>query len=170
MISKAYALAKEKHEGQTRMTGGAYFQHPKRVAEIVFKYKESKEIDALMASALLHDIVEDTDTSLSDINEAFGELVASLVKELTSTKEERNNYPSKAQYLSAKMVNMTNWGLVIKLADRLDNVSDLDKCTEEFRLKYTKETRFIIESLLNYRNLTSTQWILVSKIREILQF
>lgn len=157
-VSMAREMAEMKHSGQVRkFSGEDYAEHPKRVAQTVLKYKNSKELDKLVIAALLHDTVEDTDTSIEEIKSIFGDLVASLVEELTSDKNLK--VIDKADYLSRKMVNMTSWGLVIKLADRLDNVSDLRHVNKNFRQKYIKETRIILSNLILNRSYLSATHI-----------
>ena len=81
------------------------------------------------------------------------------------TKEQRN----KDKYLAEKMSNeskMSSWGLTIKLADRLDNVSDLKNATKEFRNRYTKETHYILEELKKNRKLSNTHKKLIKQIED----
>jgi len=163
LISKAKDLATIAHEGQFRkFSGEAYVEHPKRVAQTVLKYKDSKHLDSLIAAALLHDVVEDTDVTLDVIEKEFDRLVASLVDELTS--DEKITKDQKAQYLSEKMEKMSSWALVIKLSDRLDNVSDLRHVNKSFRQKYVAETRKIISHLVSKRSLSLTHVELISDI------
>lgn len=158
LVSQAKELAILKHAGQFRkFSGEAYVQHPMRVAQTILRYKSSRELDKLMIAALLHDTVEDTDTTIEEIKFQFGDLVASLVSELTSEKDLKRE--DKATYLSEKMVSMTSWGLVIKLADRLDNVSDLRHVNKSFRQKYVLETRIIISNLVLKREYLSATHI-----------
>lgn len=164
---KALGFASKKHEGQTRIDGSPYIFHPIRVAMIVEKFKLSHEMDSLIAAAFLHDVVEDTQTSLEEITKEFGVLVSSLVEELTSNKA-IIRARGKANYLLDKMVKMSNWGLVLKLADRADNVKDLIHASKEFEEKYKKETIFILDKLEVNRALTNTQKVLVDKIRELI--
>jgi (p)ppGpp synthase/HD superfamily hydrolase len=164
MVSQAKEFATLKHSGQFRkFSGEAYVEHPKRVAQTILRYKNSKELDKLMAAALLHDTIEDTETSLDEVKTLFGDLVASLVEELTSDKELK--VENKAEYLAQKMSGMTSWALVIKLADRLDNVSDLRHVNKSFRIKYIKETKYIISQLImNREYLSATHLQLVNDI------
>jgi len=161
LISKAKELATSKHEGQFRkFSGEPYVQHPLRVAQTVLRYKNSKELDKLMVAAILHDTVEDTDTTIEEIRELFGDLVASLVEELTSDSVKAKE--NKSLYLSDKMISMSSWALVIKLSDRLDNVSDLRHVNKSFRQKYIKETKYILSRLIvdrNYLSITHIQLI-----------
>lgn len=165
-VNIAERFAKEKHSNQKRkFSNEPYFNHVKNVSEIVKKYKKSHRIDDLIAAALLHDILEDTNTSEYDLKNIFGDLIASLVRELTSNNEKIEK-KGKKEYLAEKMSNpkkMSNWALVIKLADRLDNISD--KSSDEFAKKYSKETKYILNYLEKNRKLTKTQRKLLNSIR-----
>ena len=155
-IEKALEFAKEAHLNQIRADGTPYINHPIKVAENVKKYIKSKEIDNLIICALLHDTLEDTNTTYYDIANNFGYLVASIVLELTNDNEIKNLL-GKTRYLQIKMKNMTSWALNIKLCDRLNNVMDLENATTTFQEKYTIETIDIISYLLENRKLTQTQ-------------
>jgi len=155
-IEKALEFSKEAHLNQIRADGTPYINHPIKVAENVKKYIKSKEIDNLIICALLHDTLEDTNTTYYDIANNFGYLVASIVLELTNDNEIKNLL-GKTRYLQIKMKNMTNWALNIKLCDRLNNVMDLENATTTFQEKYTIETIDIISYLLENRKLTQTQ-------------
>ena len=87
-MKSALAYASKAHSGQTRSDNTPYIAHPERVAASVQRFKKSHNLDALMSAAYLHDTIEDTDTTKEDLEKMFGVLVASLVQELTSDKEE----------------------------------------------------------------------------------
>jgi (p)ppGpp synthase/HD superfamily hydrolase len=168
--NKALEYATDKHKSQKRKDGSQYIEHPKRVAEIVKKYKSSSKIDELVKAAFLHDTIEDTDTTEEDLEKLFGGLVASLVRELTSDKEKAKEV-GKTSYLSDKMKNMSSWGLVIKLSDRLDNVSGLKTVkSKKFVEKYKKETSDILNNLEKERKILSrTHKKLIKEIRNKLE-
>ena len=166
-ILKAVKFAKEQHEGQVRkFDKKPYVVHPLRVQKIITQFKgQSKNIEALRIAALLHDTVEDGNTSLAEIRNIFGNLVASLVNELTSDSDKIEKF-GKTEYLKKKLSNdLSDYGLVLKLADRLDNVSDFDKASEGFVQKYKKETNEIISYLEKTRKLTGTQKKLIERIK-----
>lgn len=140
----AYNIAQEKHAYQHRkFSNEPYFNHPSRVADIVRRFTKDEE---LIAAAYLHDVIEDTKTSVKEIDAVFGEKIARIVKELTSVKKEQVLI-GKADYLLKKMNQMTSDALLIKIADRLDNVSDFRFASEKFRNKYIKETYYILQNL-----------------------
>lgn len=91
-----------------------------------------------------------------------------MVDELTSNKEEIKNQ-GKANYLSKKVVGMSNYGLVLKLCDRLDNIEDLNNANNaSFKIKYKKETEKIISTLKEKRELTNTQKRIIKDIENVL--
>ncbi|MBR1417322.1 MAG: bifunctional (p)ppGpp synthetase/guanosine-3',5'-bis(diphosphate) 3'-pyrophosphohydrolase [Bacilli bacterium] len=161
---KALTFATKKHENQTRVDGTPYITHPISVANYakeLFKNDELKE--ELVAAAYLHDTIEDTNTTYEEIAKEFGYFTASLVLELTNN-DYMKNLISKAKYLSYKMVDMTYYGLCLKLLDRKSNVKDLINADEKFRIKYIKETTYIIDFLLNNRELDERQKEIVNDI------
>jgi GTP diphosphokinase / guanosine-3',5'-bis(diphosphate) 3'-diphosphatase len=161
----ALQFATDAHAGQTRAGGDPYITHPVRVADTIKKYKQSHNLDALISAALLHDTVEDTGTTHDALHDLFGGLVASLVKELTSDADQIKQM-GKAAYLSNKMATMSSWGLVIKLADRLDNVKDIATAkTPEWRAKYKAETEQILDYIEKNRILSGTHQKLIELIR-----
>lgn len=163
----ALEYAKKMHSGQYRCDGSEYITHPMRVADYVSSFKESKNIDTLLASAYLHDTLEDTNATYYDLVSNFGSQVASVVLELTND-EDLKKALGKTKYLEIKMKNMSSWALVIKLCDRLDNVSDLKDRDESFRNRYAKETAEIIDYLLNNRELSNTHLCIIKRIVEYL--
>lgn len=164
LVEKARIYAQSKHEGQIRkFENKPYFIHPERVAHILYQFKVSKNINGLIAAAYLHDVVEDTNTSIEEIKELFGDLVASIVLELTSDKNEIKRF-SKKEYLANKMLNMSNYALTLKLADRIDNVNRIQWSPEKFKLKYAEETDYIINKLKEKRKLTAAQGRMIKEI------
>ena len=153
------------HTGQKRSGGKPYISHPVRVANIVKKYKDSKQLNDILSAAFLHDTIEDTDTDEEQLSKMFGALVASLVKELTSDKDEIAKV-GKTEYLADKMTNMSSWALVIKLADRLYNVSDIKVAKNpEWRHRYRTETETILDRIERDRVLSGTHKQLINLIR-----
>lgn len=163
---EALQYATQAHAGQTRSGGEPYITHPMRVADHIRQYKQSHNLDALISAAYLHDTVEDTDTTHEALQDLFGGLVASLVKELTSDPEQIKKV-GKAQYLAHKMAAMSSYALVIKLADRLDNVKDITTArTPQWRQKYKTETEHILNYIEKTRALSGTHQKLIGLIRD----
>lgn len=165
----ALNFATQAHAGQERAGGGPYISHPIRVAQHVEQWKKSHNLDALISAAYLHDTLEDTDTTHEALQDLFGGLVASLVKELTSDKTQVQQM-GKKNYLAQKMAAMSSYALVIKLADRLDNVRDITTArTPQWRAKYAAETNHILDYIEKNRVLTGTHQKLIGLIRDKLQ-
>jgi hypothetical protein len=163
---EALQYATKAHADQTRAGGDPYITHPMRVADHIKQYKKSHNLDALISAAYLHDTVEDTDTTHEALHDLFGGLVASLVKELTSDPEQIKKV-GKAQYLAHKMAAMSSYALVIKLADRLDNVKDITTArTPQWRQKYKNETEHILNYIEKTRALSGTHQKLIGLIRD----
>ena len=167
-IEKALEFATQAHKGQLRKGGQPYIVHPIRVAENVKRFKESSDLDMLIAAAYLHDTIEDTNITYYDIVKEFGPGIASIVLELT-TDEDMKNELGKKRYLQIKLKNMSSWALVIKLCDRLDNVIDLKNCNTEFRNKYIDETNDILDYLEKNRELSKTHKTIINEIKNELK-
>jgi GTP pyrophosphokinase len=165
-VKQALHFATQAHAGQTRSGGEPYIGHPVRVAQTIQQFKQSHNIDALIAAAYLHDTIEDTDTTHEALHDLFGGLVASLVLELTSDLEQIKKV-GKKEYLAKKMAHdMSSYGLVIKLADRLDNVQDIATAKDEkWRARYKAETEHILDYIEQHRVLSGTHKKLVGMIR-----
>ena len=162
LIIKAIQFAADKHRDQVRRESGLpYVVHPTSVAFLLSHFKESKRHDELVVAALLHDTLEDTDTDFIEIAEEFTPLVASLVLELTSDEEEIDEI-GKNSYLIKKMIGMSSYALVIKLADRLSNIMDSPSSS------YMNDTKFMLKELEAGRQLTGTQKDIIEEIRNLL--
>ena len=162
LVIKALGFAKAKHSGQVRkVSGSEYYLHPVAVSYIVACYKRSKHLDELLAASLLHDTLEDTDTTFVELATEFTPLVASLVLEL-SNDVERIKEVGKLEYQKKKFVGISNYGLIIKLADRLHNVSDSPTT------KMIADTQEMMAFLKINRTLTGTQTQLVQEIEKML--
>jgi len=146
LVIKAIQFASEKHKGQERRGSGLpYVTHPIIVMELVQKYKgTSKHIDELKCAALLHDTLEDTETTYHELEREFGPLVSSIVIELTSD-EKQVKIMGKNEYLKDKMKRMSQYAFTLKLLDRLSNV--MDGPTK----KYVKNTIELMEYLIEER-------------------
>lgn len=119
----AYAFAKYKHKqtGAVRKSSGLpYFVHSKGVAMIVLENGGSVE---QKNAALLHDTLEDTDTSSLELKTLFGEKVANMVWELTNSRIKIDEI-GKNSYMSEKLRSISEEALFVKLADMLYNIND----------------------------------------------
>ena len=164
-LQEVLEFASLKHKGQMRADGQEYVTHPIRVSELVARFKpNSKNINILKAGAILHDVLEDTYTSYRELEDRFGQVVASLVMEVTSSTYVPK-LVGKQTYLAHKMRYMSPYALVIKLADRLDNLTDVEALPEEKIKKTFFDTIYMISYLENKRSLTEAQSNIILAIR-----
>ena len=149
LIRSAFDLAVEAHQEQRRKTGEPYIYHPIAVAKIV-----SNEIGLgaiSIAAALLHDVVEDTEYAIEDMNRLFGETIARIVKGLTKIshlKKEQNVSLQAENY--RKMLLTLNDDvrvILIKIADRLHNMQTMDAMPPHKQVRISSETLFIYAPL-----------------------
>lgn len=140
LIEKAYFLAKEAHKHQIRNSGDAYITHPVAVAKILADLGSGP---ATIIGALLHDTVEDTDITLSDIEKTFGKDIADLVDGVTKIgKLSFNTVASQADNHQKMLLAMAKdiRVVLIKIADRLHNVRTLDAMPPEKQYRIARET------------------------------
>ncbi len=141
LIAKAARLCIEKHSGQLRMTKEEYYIHPFAVAKLLIEFGMDSES---ISAALLHDVVEDTDTTVEEIEKQFGSDVALLVDGVT--KIGRLNISSKEQQQAESLRKMLiAMGkdirvILIKLADRLHNMRTLDALPDMKQREKSLET------------------------------
>ncbi len=140
-LNRAYVFAMKKHGAQLRTSGDPYYSHPIEVAGILTKFK----LDASsIIAGLLHDTVEDTDTTVDEVKNLFGEQVASLVDGLTKLAliEQKSGSSKQAENFRKLLLAMSDdiRVLLIKLADRLHNMRTLHFCPEDKRLRISRET------------------------------
>ncbi len=140
-IQSAYQVAADAHAGQMRRSGHPYITHPLIVTEILASYGMD---EATLIAAILHDTVEDTELSLEDTTEMFGEEVSALIDGVT--KLDRIRFSSREEQQAATIRKMAIAMakdirvLLIKLADRLHNVRTLEFLAERKRQRIALET------------------------------
>ncbi len=141
LINRAYETAAQAHRDQHRSSGEAYINHPISVAQIV---AEIGLDEVSLAAALLHDAVEDSELTVSEIEQSFGPEVATIVDGVT--KLERIHFNSKEAQQAATMRKMLVAMardlrvLIIKLADRLHNMRTLAAMAPEKQQRIAHET------------------------------
>ncbi|MBN2237101.1 MAG: bifunctional (p)ppGpp synthetase/guanosine-3',5'-bis(diphosphate) 3'-pyrophosphohydrolase [Bacteroidales bacterium] len=146
LIRKAFKVANEAHQGMRRRSGEPYIFHPLEVALICVN--EIGLGTKSIVSALLHDVVEDTDYTLEDIQSLFGDKIAKIIGGLTKIKEIFGNQPAESmQAENFKRLLLTLSDdvrvILIKLADRLHNMRTLDSMPTVKQLKVASETTFL---------------------------
>ncbi len=149
MIRKAFDVAVDAHKSQRRKSGEAYIFHPVAVAQIV---ASEIGLDATsIASALLHDVVEDTEYTLSDLEQMFGETVARIVNGLTkisSLKKDRDVSLQAENFRKMLLtINDDPRVIIIKIADRLHNMQTMDSMRPDKQSKIASETLYIYAPL-----------------------
>jgi GTP pyrophosphokinase len=150
LLLKAYKFGEAAHKGQTRKSGDPYFSHPISVAGIITDLRLDS---ASVCAGLLHDVVEDTLSSLTDIEREFGQEVAFLVDGVT--KLSKINFTSKedrqAENFRKMLVAMARdiRVLLVKLCDRLDNMRTLEHMKPEAQDRIARETMEIYAPLAN---------------------
>lgn len=164
MYESALLFATEKHKNQVRkFNGEPYVTHPIRVANTV---KEFTSDERIIVTALLHDTIEDTDATREEIETNFGVEVANMVCALSNDKVELKRL-GKTAYLTEKMNSLSDSELLVKLADRLDNIRDLSHDNETWSMQYMLQTDAIITCLKN-PNITDHHQTLILRIKSII--
>ena len=141
-LNRAYVFATKKHGAQLRASGDPYYSHPVEVAGILTKFKLDS---ASIIAGLLHDTVEDTDTTIEEVRSLFGDQVAQLVDGLTKLAmiEQKSANNKQAENFRKLLLAMSEdiRVLLIKLADRLHNMRTLHFLQKpEKRARIAKET------------------------------
>jgi len=166
LIERAYALARDAHQGQERKSGEPYIQHPLEVAIMLANpLRADRET---IAAGILHDVIEDTDYTYEDLKEIFGEEVANLVNGVTklavfqrhnSEWDEAAHGKIKTRPLSAEEAQAENYRkmflamsddirvIMIKIADRLHNLRTLESMPEDKRKRIATESLTIYAPL-----------------------
>lgn len=159
LIQKAYEYAKAKHGDQLRKSGEPYIIHPVQVA---YTLAELGLDEDTICAALLHDVLEDTNTSYEDLEKEFNEEVAYMVDGVTKL--------SKLQYASVEEQQVENYRkmflamgkdirvILIKLADRLHNMRTLKFLSRDRQIANAKETMELYAPLANRLGVYSLKW------------
>lgn len=149
LIRSAFDVAVDAHKNQRRKSGEAYIFHPIAVAKIV---ASEIGLDAVsIASALLHDVVEDTEYTLGDIERIFGETVARIVDGLTKIAHLNKdmNISQQAENFRKMLLTLNDdvRVIIIKIADRYHNMLTMDSMPEHKQVKIASETLYIYAPL-----------------------
>ncbi|WP_103070661.1 RelA/SpoT family protein [Aquimarina sediminis] len=149
LIRQAFDIAVDAHKDQRRKSGEAYIFHPIAVAKIV---ASEIGLDATsIAAALLHDVVEDTEYTLVDIEQMFGETVARIVDGLTkiSSLKKDKDISLQAENFRKMLLTLNDdvRVIIIKIADRLHNMQTMDAMRPDKQVKIASETLYIYAPL-----------------------
>ncbi len=158
-VEHAYCFAAEKHAKQKRRSGEMYINHPVEVAIILAELKMDCDV---VCAALLHDTVEDTETSLADVSGMFGDTVAELVDGVTKltnidvdTMDEKQALNLRKMFLAMSRDIRV---VIVKLADRLHNMRTLAALREDRRLFKARETMDVYAPLADRLGISSIKW------------
>ena len=162
VVRRAFDIAREAHRLQRRRSGEPYVTHPVAVARILVELLEKRVDSVILAAALLHDVVEDTQSRIDDLNRDFGEEVATLVDGVTkieglqfsSTEAEQVENFRKMLLSMAMDVRV----ILIKLADRLHNMRTLDHLPRDRQEAIARETRDIYAPLAHRLGIGRMKW------------
>jgi guanosine-3',5'-bis(diphosphate) 3'-pyrophosphohydrolase len=159
LIARAYAFSERAHAGQKRASGEEYIVHCVEVAKIL----ADLHLDTVsIAAGLIHDVVEDTGTTLEEVREEFGDQIATIVDGVTkigkvqfrsSTEQQVENY-RKLLLSMAQDARV----ILIKLADRLHNMRTLEHLRPEKRQRIALETREIYAPLAHRLGMAQVKW------------
>ncbi|MBA3646135.1 MAG: bifunctional (p)ppGpp synthetase/guanosine-3',5'-bis(diphosphate) 3'-pyrophosphohydrolase [Gemmatimonadaceae bacterium] len=159
LLARAYRFSEKAHEGQKRLSGDAYVNHCVEVAKILIDL----QLDSVtVASGLIHDVIEDTDVTLQDVEREFGREVCEIVDGLTkighlplNSSQERQVENYRKLLLSiAKDARV----ILIKLADRLHNMRTLDYLATEKQKRIAQETRDLYAPLAHRFGMARVRW------------
>ncbi len=160
---KAVQFAENAHIGQTRkVTGLPYIAHCFNVYSIVKQNKSNDEdLDEVCAVCILHDCLEDTDTTPTQLREMFGDIVANTVIELTNDRDQIAKI-GKEKYINEKLMQMSDYALAIKLGDMLANITDSP--TSDMLQRVENHVKFLKQN----RKLTAPQAGIIKNIERVL--
>ena len=168
-LNIAYVYAAQQHRGQIRQSGEAYLSHPLNVAYILAEMK--MDVDCIIAG-LLHDTIEDTDTTYEVIEEMFGLSVAFLVDAVSKiskipfqSKEEK-----QAESFRKMLISMSDdiRVIIIKLADRLHNMRTIESLREDKQKRIARETMDIYAPLADRLGIAWIKWELEDRAFRVL--
>lgn len=150
-IFEALLFAAEKHKNQRRkdVDASPYINHPIAVVYYLYRYGRVFDSDVLVA-AILHDTIEDANTSPEEVYELFGERTMQLVLELTENKSFPSDVRKKLQVEKAK--GMSEGAQAIRIADKISNITDLIQSppsgwSQERKREYLKWTKKVVDQL-----------------------
>jgi len=159
LVTRAFSFAAAAHEGQQRRSGSDFIEHPAGVARICAELRLDEQT---IAAALLHDVVEDTDTDIEDVRAEFGDEIARLVEGVT--KLTRISFQSREQAEAEnyrKMIVAMSEDvrvILIKLADRLHNMRTIEYLGKQKQIQKAKETLEVYAPLAHRLGIHALKW------------
>jgi guanosine-3',5'-bis(diphosphate) 3'-pyrophosphohydrolase len=159
LVTRAFSFAAAAHDGQQRRSGVDFIEHPAGVARICAELRLDEQT---IAAALLHDVVEDTDTDIDEVRAEFGDEIARLVEGVT--KLTRISFQSREQAEAEnyrKMIVAMSEDvrvILIKLADRLHNMRTIEYLGKQKQIQKAKETLEIYAPLAHRLGIHALKW------------
>jgi guanosine-3',5'-bis(diphosphate) 3'-pyrophosphohydrolase len=159
LLSRAFRFAAAAHEGQQRRSGEEFINHPWGAAKICAELRLDEQT---IAAALLHDVVEDTDTDISEVRAEFGDEIAQLVEGVTKL--------TRIQFQSREQAEAENYRkmivamaqdvrvILIKLADRLHNMRTIEYLGKQKQVQKAKETLEVYAPLAHRLGINKLKW------------
>src|SRR6188508_211539 len=169
LLARAFRFAATAHEGQTRSSGEPFVHHPWAVAKICAELHLDEQS---LAAALLHDVVEDTETELDEVRAEFGDDIAQLVEGVTKLTRTtfQTREQSDAENYRKMIVAMAQdvRVILIKLADRLHNMRTIEYQGKQAQVRKAKETLEVYAPLAHRLGIHAIKWELEDRSFEIL--
>src|SRR5512144_375710 len=159
LIRRAFEFSVEAHKNDIRASGDPFFNHPYEVAMVVAK--EIPLDDVSVASALMHDVAEDTNFTIKDIRQEFGDTIADIVDGATQISDIfRSHEVTQAESYRKMLLSMVNdiRVMLLKFADRLHNMRTLEYLPKEKQLRLAKETLDIYAPFAHRFGLAKIKW------------
>jgi len=157
LIERAYVVAEKAHQGQSRRSGEPYITHPIAVAQII---ADLGLPDSVIAAALLHDVVEDTEYGIERMREEFGDEVTMIVDGVTKLDKVKYGDAAQAETVRKMVVAMAKdiRVLLLKLCDRLHNARTWEFVAPESARRKAQETLEIYAPLAHRMGLNAIKW------------
>jgi len=159
LIRRAFEFSLEAHKNDIRASGDPFFNHPYEVAMVVAK--EIPLDDISVASALMHDVAEDTEFTIKDIRHEFGDTIADIVDGATKISDIfRSHEVIQAENYRKMLISMVNdiRVMLLKFADRLHNMRTLEYLPKEKQVRLAKETLDIYAPFAHRFGLAKIRW------------
>jgi len=159
LIRRAFEFSLEAHKNDIRASGDPFFNHPYEVAMVVAK--EIPLDDVSVASALMHDVAEDTEFTIKDIRHEFGDVIADIVDGATKISDIfRSHEVMQAENYRKMLLSMVNdiRVMLLKFADRLHNMRTLEYLPSEKQIRLAKETLDIYAPFAHRFGLAKVKW------------
>jgi GTP diphosphokinase / guanosine-3',5'-bis(diphosphate) 3'-diphosphatase len=159
LLRRAFNFAAARHEGQQRRSGEDFINHPWGAAKICAELRLDEQT---IAAALLHDVVEDTDTDIKEVRDEFGDEIAQLVEGVTKL--------TRVQFQSREQAEAENYRkmvvamaqdvrvILIKLADRLHNMRTIEYLGKQKQIQKAKETLEVYAPLAHRLGINKLKW------------